>query len=62
MVTARPWAARKGVKLKVGGGAVGEGDRIEIAASSVAFARRDEVAILACVYKWWAQILGARMF
>jgi hypothetical protein len=62
VVTARPWAARKGVKLKVGGGAVGEGERIEAAASSVALARRVDVAMLAFVLSRCAQILGMRMF
>lgn len=39
-------AARKGVKLKVGGGAAVEGDKIEAAASAVAVARRVDVAII----------------
>lgn len=46
-MVARPLAARKGVKLKVGGGAVVEGDSIEAAASALAVARRVDVAIIA---------------
>jgi hypothetical protein len=48
VVAARPLAARKGVKLKIGGGAVVEGDKIEAAASAVAVARRVEVAMMNC--------------
>jgi len=46
-VAARPLAVRKGVKLKVGGGAVVEVDRIEEAESAVADARRVDVAMMA---------------
>jgi hypothetical protein len=48
VVAARLLAARKGVKLKIGGGAVVEGDKIEAAASAVAVARRVEVAMMNC--------------
>lgn len=47
VVAARPLAARNGVKLKVGGGAVVEGDRMEEAASAVAVARRVDLAMTA---------------
>jgi uncharacterized protein YqhQ len=46
VVAARPLATRKGVKLKVGGGAVVEGDMIEEAASAVAVARRVDAAMI----------------
>jgi hypothetical protein len=45
VVVARPLASRNGVKLKVGGGAVVVGERIEEAASAVAVAIK--VAIMA---------------